>query len=1040
MIGIASLLAFSLVCLLLLRPLRKVSMEDSTTIVRTSAVACGLIVGERINRVQALVHIYAGRMGRIASEAGTAGNFRREEVLKNLYSMLEYQVASNNLWCIFEPGVFAEPDSLFAGKPGNTADGRFLPWIIEGKQVTAVDGRAGAFSYETAKREGRDIIIKPYTYILDGKEKKVFSVCSPILVNGRFVGVVGADFDLHSLHSQIDRLTSENAAGRLVTREGVIVTHDDPTQIGTLVSNGNRALIDRLADRRMIEDMSVFEGQKVYNIYVPVTMGSETWFYAERIPTEYIYRQARSTATLLVVYCIIGLVMITLAGWYLMRPLMKNISGLTGIIRRLSLGHIDLDIAKSAGRDELGTMTNELGQLVDGLKRTAAFARNIGQGKLDAEYRLLSDDDALGNSLLEMRESLRKASDEHITRAGEEEHRNWVTAGLARFAEILRRDNNNMETLSYNVISNMVKYIGINQGGIFILNEAENVLELKACYAFDRRKFAEKTVSPGEGLVGTCLLEGEPIYMTDIPNEYINITSGLGDANPRALLITPLKVNDKIFGVVELASFKPFEPYQLEFVQKISESIASTISSVTVNIHTNRLLEQTRLQAEEMSNQEEELRQNMEELQATQEEMRRREEELRESLARMEVAQAAEEEKEHEMQQFQAAIFDANSVVEFDDKATITGVNDHFLEMFGGSRSQYIGQHLRAFVGDEGYHEAHVAVGVHKKAHEDVRTVTTPGGDRKTVRQRFIPITDANGSLLKVLMLVFDETYIEEIRQHEEELRQNMEEMQATQEEMRRQEKEISDALEKLKKSEKESNERANWYESMLDSFTGTPVSATDMNLNLTFLNKPALEILGKTREEVIGKHCGKVWNVDICKDERCGIECLRHGRGKSKFSVGDRIFTTDGSYIKDLSGTRIGHVEVVADVTEEERLLAEAKNREYETQQFHDMIFDTCNVVEFSAEGVITNVNQNLLDVYGNVTRADFIGKSMASLVGEEEFHRTWDDLRRGKRHESIRRVDIGVGNVITFRQRFVPICDQSGNLLRVLEITEPE
>jgi PAS domain-containing protein len=131
--------------------------------------------------------------------------------------------------------------------------------------------------------------------------------------------------------------------------------------------------------------------------------------------------------------------------------------------------------------------------------------------------------------------------------------------------------------------------------------------------------------------------------------------------------------------------------------------------------------------------------------------------------------------------------------------------------------------------------------------------------------------------------------------------------------------------------------------------------------------------------------------------------------------------------------------VEVVADITEGERLLAEAQKREYETQQFHGMILDTCNVVEFSAEGIITNVNQNLLDVFGNVTRADFIGKSMKELVGEEEFHRTWDDLRRGKRHESTRQVDIGVGNVITFRQRFVPICDPGGNLLRVLELTEP-
>ncbi len=162
---------------------------------------------------------------------------------------------------------------------------------------------------------------------------------------------------------------------------------------------------------------------------------------------------------------------------------------------------------------------------------------------------------------------------------------------------------------------------------MFILNEdneTNKYLDLVACYAFERKKYMSRQVSLGDGLVGQCFLEGERIYLTEVPHEYVSITSGLGGATPNAVLLMPLKVNDTIFGVLELATFTRYEEFEIELVEKLAESIASTISTVRVNESTRILLERTQQQAEEMRAQEEEMRQNMEELEATQEEMRRK--------------------------------------------------------------------------------------------------------------------------------------------------------------------------------------------------------------------------------------------------------------------------------------------------------------------------------------------------------------------------------------------------------------------------------
>lgn len=220
-----------------------------------------------------------------------------------------------------------------------------------------------------------------------------------------------------------------------------------------------------------------------------------------------------------------------------------------------------------------------------------------------------------------MRDNLRSVSED-------DRRRHWATEGTAMFGELLRQNSGSVKELTTTLLSKLIEYMHANQGGIFVVQEDdfgdEPYMALEACYAWDREKYIEQKVYRGEGLAGQAWLEKDTLYITDVPQEYITIVSGLGEANPTSILIVPLIVNEEVFGVVEMASFETYQPHEVEFMKKIAESIAATIATARINSKTQKLLNDSTEMTEQMQAQEEEMRQNMEELQATQEEMDRK--------------------------------------------------------------------------------------------------------------------------------------------------------------------------------------------------------------------------------------------------------------------------------------------------------------------------------------------------------------------------------------------------------------------------------
>ncbi len=397
------------------------------------------------------------------------------------------------------------------------------------------------------------------------------------------------------------------------------------------------------------------------------------------------------------------------------------------------------------------------------VNKMSGFIEAISAGNYDLELQATDDNDNLTRTLVSMRDKLKQNSED-------DRKRNWSTTGEAQIGEILRASATNASELYDNIIKFLVKYTKSNQGGLFIYNDDpdEQYLELVACYAFERKKFLTKRIEPGDGLVGQSFLEGDTIYLQEVPPEYVSITSGLGGSTPGAVLLVPMKVNDKIYGVIELASFNTYDEYQIQLVEKLAESIASTISNVSVNETTRVLLEKTQQQAEEMRSQEEEIRQNMEELEATQEEMRRKqailERELEQSNRQADSLKLQESRLQESQQTLQAIVDNIPRAIFWKDRELrFMGCNKIFASVAGASSTfEIIGKtdfDMPWSAQAEGYRKDDMDVMRTKKGKLDIEELNiNSDGAESWVKTSKVPIVTGNGDVVAILGMFEDIT------------------------------------------------------------------------------------------------------------------------------------------------------------------------------------------------------------------------------------------------------------------------------------------
>jgi signal transduction histidine kinase/DNA-binding response OmpR family regulator/HAMP domain-containing protein len=225
----------------------------------------------------------------------------------------------------------------------------------------------------------------------------------------------------------------------------------------------------------------------------------------------------------------------------------------------------------------------------------------------------------------------------------------WLKTNLARFTRMLQGERD-LTTVSNMVLSELAPLVNAQHGVFYVTDKDEDentVLNLAASYAFNNRKHIAHRFKLREGLVGQCAFEKSRILLTNVPRDYVQIGSGLGEASPLNVIVLPVLFEGDVNAVIELASFSSFSETHQSFLDQLMESIGIVLNTIAANMRTEGLLKQSQGLTAELQSQQEELKKTNDRLEQQATTLRQSEELLRTKQEELQLTNAELEEKAH---------------------------------------------------------------------------------------------------------------------------------------------------------------------------------------------------------------------------------------------------------------------------------------------------------------------------------------------------------------------------------------------------------
>ncbi|MBM7114599.1 HAMP domain-containing protein [Archangium primigenium] len=295
--------------------------------------------------------------------------------------------------------------------------------------------------------------------------------------------------------------------------------------------------------------------------------------------------------------------------------------------------------AAGTWRDLTDNVNSMAGSLTTQVRSLAEVATAVAKGDLtrsisvEAQGEMAALKDNINQMIANLRDTTQKNTEQ-----------DWLKTNLARFTRMLQGQRE-LETVSRLILRELAPLVQAQHGVFFLMDGADKsqTLRLLSSYAYRERKSLANHFRLGEGLVGQCALEKERILLTDVPEDYIRINSGLGDHPPLNIVVLPVIFEGAVKAVLELASFHRFSETHLSFLDQLTESIGIVLNTIAAGMRTEELLAQSQSLASELRSQQQELtetnrrlEQQARSLQASEERLKQQQEELQQTNEELE--------------------------------------------------------------------------------------------------------------------------------------------------------------------------------------------------------------------------------------------------------------------------------------------------------------------------------------------------------------------------------------------------------------------